>query len=379
MADRILVVRNRFIGDTVLAIPFLRNLRRRFPDAVIDVLVEPAARDVLADCPYVDEILTWKRPHRGLVGLPRMVRSTLALAGTLRDRGYTRAYVLKRSLSSSLLVWAAGIPARIGFAKKSRSSLLTKAVEIRRDRHEAELFLDLLRSDGIDVDDGRNENWVSPAAAAKVEKLLAGRPRGRPRVFVAPRSTDENREWPADRMACILRWLVEQRGCEIFFCGAPDDVVDHAEIRGKVGPGADDHIHDYSLDLSLRETCALISRMDVCLGVDTGLPHVASSFGVPTAVLYGPTDPAKWHPWKTESAIVQSPSSAVEEITVGQVSTAIAGLLDSVAARRAAADRPASGLRTIDLRTGSHRYEVYASTKAAAAAEPATKPLAHAH
>ena len=56
---RILVIRNRYIGDTVLAIPFLRNLRRRCPDAVIDVLVEPGAGQVLADCPYKDELIVW--------------------------------------------------------------------------------------------------------------------------------------------------------------------------------------------------------------------------------------------------------------------------------------------------------------------------------
>jgi heptosyltransferase-2 len=132
--ERILVVRNRFIGDTVLAIPFLRNLRRRFPAAIIDVLVEPAARDVLADCPYIDETITWKRPHRGFFKIPWMVKSTLDLAARLQSRGYTRSYVLKRSLAGSLLVWCARIPVRIGFASKRWASLLTRAVELRRDR-----------------------------------------------------------------------------------------------------------------------------------------------------------------------------------------------------------------------------------------------------
>jgi heptosyltransferase-2 len=376
--ERILVVRNRFIGDTVLAIPFLRNLRQRYPDATIDVLVEPAARNVLADCPYVDELITWKRPHRSLFKLPWMIKSTLALAARLRSRGYTRAYVLKRSLAGSLLVWAAGIAARIGFASKGWSPLLTHGVELRRDRHEAELFLDLLRSDGIEVDDGRNENWTSPAAAVKVGKLLAAAPRGRKRVFVAPRSTDIHREWPVDRMACVVRWLVEQRGCEIYFCGAPDDTVLHAEIRGHVGAAADGHVHDLSLDLSLREAAALIAKMDLCVGVDTGLPHIAASFGVPTAVLYGPTDPAKWHPWKTRSAIVQSPTGAIDDISVGEVAKAVIGLLDTAATPQPAAARVAPALQTIDLRTGGFRYEVLHS-QPPAAAEPATKPLAQAH
>ena len=103
-AERILVVRNRFIGDTVLAIPFLRNLRRKFPQATIDVLVESDSGDVLADCPYQNAILTWMRPQRKQSSVLRTLVNLLATAKWLRSRHYTRAYVLKRSASSALLI-----------------------------------------------------------------------------------------------------------------------------------------------------------------------------------------------------------------------------------------------------------------------------------
>ena len=53
-ADRILVVCTRYLGDTILAVPFLRSLRRACPRARIDVRAEGAARALLADCPHVD-------------------------------------------------------------------------------------------------------------------------------------------------------------------------------------------------------------------------------------------------------------------------------------------------------------------------------------
>ena len=64
LEKRILVIRNRHIGDTVLAIPFLRNLRRKYPDAIIDVVVEHGAGQILEDCPYKNELLVWNRPKR---------------------------------------------------------------------------------------------------------------------------------------------------------------------------------------------------------------------------------------------------------------------------------------------------------------------------
>lgn len=380
--ERILVVRNRFIGDTVLAIPFLRNLRQRFPGALIDVLVEPAAQDVLVDCPYIDEIIVWSRPHRSTLALPRVLRSVFQLAAKLRRRRYTRGYVLKRSLASGLLVWLAGIPHRVGLTTKGRSPLLTHPVALRRQRHEAELFLDLLREDGIEVDDGRNENWTSRAAAGKVERLLARTPAGRPRIFVAPKSTDERKEWPAERMGRTIRRLVEKRGCEVFFCGGPDDSEHHLEIRAHAGPEAAGHIHDLTAELSLREAAALISRMDLCCGVDTGLPHIAASFGVPSVVLFGRSDCEKWHPWKAPCRLVRSPSSSMLDIEVEEVVAAVSQLLD--VGRPAVATQPTRTIKTLDLRQGRYRYEVVSTgdasdSKDRAAAEPAVKPLAQAH
>ena len=70
--ERILVVCTKYVGDGVLAIPFLRNLRRAFPQARIDVLGGTGTREILAACPYHDEVLVWSRPER------RSCRTSLA-------------------------------------------------------------------------------------------------------------------------------------------------------------------------------------------------------------------------------------------------------------------------------------------------------------
>jgi heptosyltransferase-2 len=396
---RILVVRNRYVGDTMLAIPFLRNLRRRFPHAVIDVLCESGAAALLADCPYTDELLDWRRPQR--VG--RIVWGSLAnvraTARWIRGRGYDRVYLLKRSLSTALLAWLAGIPFRVGF-RSFGACLLSQVVTIARHRHQAELFLDLLRADGIAVDDGRNECWTTPDSVARADALLAGVAVDRPRVFLAPQSTDVDRLWPLDRFARIVEWLVGERGCEVFLCGAPGDAPVHADLLRRVSRTAAAHVHDHSADLSLRDVGGLIARMDLCLGVDTGLPHIAASNGVPVVVLAGPTDPNRWHPWKSAGEVVKGTPkrfagllagrrsaadglrwapepAAMETISVAEAMAAI----DRVLPKRAPVAAPVRPpLTVVDLRQGRHRYEIWQSPPVApAAAEPATNPLAHAH
>lgn len=391
-AGRILVVCTRYIGDTVLAIPFLRNLRRAFPDATIDVCAEGGARMVLADCPYVDELVAWRRPT-GRRGLAASLAAIRTQATWLAGRGYDRAYLLKRSLSGAILATLAGIPHRVGFAADGRA-LLHTAVKPSRGRHQAARYLDLLAADGIAVDDGANENWITPAAAAHVDRLLAPLPTGRPRVFIAMRSTAKEKHWPADRWAVLVSRLVTERRCEVVLCGAPDDVLMHDAVREAAGPLVAAHVHDLSAHVSLRETGALLARMHLCLGVDTGLVHLAASHDVPVVVLFGPTDPNRWSPWTPRATVVRSrlvrrplvdrlgltgqrSHAAWDFGTADMADIGVTDVLEAVTAQL-----PAIPVRTLDLRTGGFRYEVVAGfppPAASAAAQPATKPLAQAH
>jgi heptosyltransferase-2 len=390
-AERILVVCTRYIGDTVLAIPFLRNLRRAYPHARIDVCAEGGARAVLADCPYVDELVAWRRPA-GRRSIARSLAAIRTQAAWLRSRGYDRAYLLKRSLSGALLASLAGIPHRVGFAADGRM-LLTTAIAPSRGRHQAARYLDLLRADELPVDDGRNENWITPAAAARAATLLAPLPAGRSKVFLAVRSTAKEKHWPLDRWAMLVTRLVHERHAEVVLCGAPDDLPTHDALRQAVGPAVAAHVHDLTAEISLRDTGALMARMDLCIGVDTGLVHLAASHDVPVVVLFGPTDPNRWSPWTPRATVVRSARirrSLAERLglvrrhgvhawpfgTASLDDIPVSDVLESAAAFLAEPVPPA--IRTLDLRTGGFRYEVLVGS-AAAAAEPATKPLAQAH
>jgi ADP-heptose:LPS heptosyltransferase len=269
------------------------------------------------------------------------------------------------------------------------------------------------------VDDGHAENWTSPDARLHVSSLLESLPAGRPRVFIAIRSTAAEKHWPTDRWAALVEWLVERQGTDVILCGGRGDVPHHEALRAAVGPEVAAHVHDFTKDLSLREAGALVASMDACVGVDTGLMHMAASFGVPVAVLFGPTDPNQWSPWSPRAVVVRSGSvkqtfsdrmatrnlarplawplgeASMNDIGVEDVVTAVSTLIPERTGAPEPVSLPAAKptpspaprvptLRTLDLREGSFRYEVVAidaasATAARAAAEPATKPLAQAH
>src|SRR5688500_13490935 len=100
-AQRILVVRYRFIGDTILMVPFLRNLRRAYPQAQIDMLVGPQSGAVLDHCPYVDNFITFDTTkfHK-YDRSDNQQRHFLSYVWQLRKEKYDLALVLKRSVSA---------------------------------------------------------------------------------------------------------------------------------------------------------------------------------------------------------------------------------------------------------------------------------------
>jgi heptosyltransferase-2 len=300
---RIMVIRYRFIGDTVLAIPALRNLRRAFPHATIDVLAEPVSGDTLALCPYKNELLYYGPRLRGEKKRAAQFPTTLlGVARFLRARRYDRCYILRRSFSSAILPLLAGIPHRVGFATDRRGWLLQRSTPYA-DQHEVECFLDVLRADDIPVTDNYNENWTDPAADAKV---AAGLPAGnRPRVFVCAKSVFELKDWAPDRFAQLIAWLVNERGCEIHLCDSPGLAGYYDQIRAALpAPLARDMI-DWSRQLSIKESNSLFKCMDLAVGIDTGLLHLAASFHVPVVGLFGPLEPWRWHPWDTQHTVVR--------------------------------------------------------------------------
>ena len=321
---RILVIRYRFIGDTVLAIPFLRNLREAFPAAKIDVLAEPVSGETLALCPYKDELLFYAPRLKGeKKRQAKFPTSALGAAAFLRARHYDRCYILRRSFSSAILPLLAGIPHRVGFATEGRRWLLQRSAPYA-DKHEVECFLDVLRADGIPVTDTRNENWSDPATD---QRLAAALPAGRrPRVFVCAKSVFALKDWAPDRFASLIAWLVNERGCEIHLCDSPGNAAYYEEIRAALpAPLARDWV-DWSKQLSIRESNSLFRRMDLAIGIDTGLLHLAASFHVPVVALFGPLEPWRWHPWDTAHTILRpddvSGPRPLLRLTVAEVQTA---------------------------------------------------------
>ena len=304
-AKKILVMRYRFIGDTVLTVPFLRNLRAAYPGAQIDLMLEPFSGQVIEGCPYVDRIIPFelKTIHKYSTGSERgRLGAYLHYRNLIRKERYDAVFVLKRSLSSALLVWAAGVPRRIGFATEGRRLFLTDPVAYRHDQHEVENFLDCLRSLAIPVASTHLELWNTPDQEQKARELFvqAGWKESDLKIIIHAAASLSAKQWPLERFAAVMRSLQDIHGAKFVYTGSKGDSPLYEEIE-RQGPFKGLNLCGVT---SVRENIAVYRSCDLFFGVDSGPMHMAAAAGVPVVALFGPTDERKWGPWGSGHRVV---------------------------------------------------------------------------
>lgn len=288
---KILVIRYRFIGDTILMIPFLRNLRYAYPDAQIDVLAGPVSGEILGNCPYINDLIMFDttRKHR-YENTDTKKQSFWSYVKFLRQRKYDKVYVLKRSLSSAILAFCAGIKQRIGYNTEGRGLLLTKRVPYIKNRHEVECFLDLLRYDGIEIKDNHLENWIySDSGFINENDKL--------RVLVHATSGNINKQWPPEYFAQVITYLSNTLKARVYYTGTQQDAQLYEKIHSLIPEKLDIEPINLCGKLSIKDSTALISKMNFVIGSDSGTLHIAASVNIPVIGIYGPMNPQKWVTW----------------------------------------------------------------------------------
>jgi heptosyltransferase-3 len=285
--SRIAVIRLRSLGDCVLTTPALRLLKSHRPDVRIGVVVEERFSAVFAGSPDVDEILP--PDARALAKWrPKMV---------LNFHGGTRSMWLAAASRAEITA---------GFAHHAYSFLynakIPRAQEILCDQrpvHTAEHMASAMFWMGV------------PPAEIPRARLTAGKPAptGAYAVFHPFASTPE-KTWPAESFLAVAGHLRDKAGLDPVFLAGPEDDPS-AFARFNVCRNA-----------PLDQVKNLVAGAQLFIGNDSGPAHIAAAFGVPVVALFGPSDPANWAPWRTESQVIASPES-IGRISVDQVITAI--------------------------------------------------------
>ena len=296
---RVLVVRLRSIGDTVLATPSLHALRRFLPHARIDVLLEDWVAPLLEGSDEVDRVLTVRRKSQS---------SRLRIARQLRSEGYDVAYNLHGGSTAALLMRASGARQRVGYADYAYAALhnhtAPPSAELwgREKTHSAEQQLALLGWTGVPVTDRPASRLaVTDAAAAVIRQRLDEEAKlspHQPFALIHPAAAFDTKTWAASNFARVVEHLATRGLTSIAVAGPGEErVID--EVR------AHTHVPLAGFtNLSLPELTALAARASLFVGNDSGVAHVAAAVRVPQVVVFGSSNVAHWRPWTNAPAEV---------------------------------------------------------------------------
>ena len=286
-APSVVLVRLRSLGDTVLATPAFAMLRRAIPDAVIHVVMERKFAGVLAGNPDIDGVLEASAPA-GAVAKARLVRRIRGLRPGLcidMHGGSTAAWLT--ALSGAR--WRAGSAhfrhswaynARIPRAQEVLGRPPTSTVHTAE--HHAAAMIHL----------GAPDDEIPPARLDGEPPVL-----GRPAYSVLHvGAAYHTKRWALERFRTVAAEIRRVHGLEAVFVAGPGDTVPEERLPGF-------EIRD---GLSLAGLKSLLAGARIFVGNDSGPAHVAAAFGVPCVVIFGSSDSAVWHPWKTAYRVVET-------------------------------------------------------------------------
>jgi lipopolysaccharide heptosyltransferase I len=332
----VLIVRLGALGDIVHALPVLASLRRQWPAAAIDWLVERRHAPLLELAPDVTTRVVFDRDRMwGEHGWVRTLRA-------LRRRQYDLVLDVQGLLKSAVLARGTGATAVYGFARghareRLAAALYTMPVDPRGARHVVHRNLAIARAAGAAP---RLEFPLRrPVPGARVAEAIA-EAHG-PFVLLNPGGGWPNKQWPAERFGVLAARVRRAVGWPVLVLWGPGEpalaekVVAAASGTAQMAP-----------ETSLHDLVALIAAAGLVVAGDTGPLHIAAALGVPVVGIFGPTDPARNGPWSPADAVVSRSAACscfhqrrchdrrwcLADVSVEEVQEAVEGRLGAAAA-----------------------------------------------
>lgn len=272
------------IGDVVLTIPFLAQLRAIFADAEITLLGRPYAAEILTGTGLVDRFieadLTWKTEGRSFNPLHYDWAELLRVVPVLRERKFDLAFQCRPHAREYALLALSGARRRVGYAKPGWGRTLTDSIAFgESDLQKKDAWLRLLEPFG-----GSREIEIPTLSVSSDEQLWAteflrtnGADPSNLLVAIHPGASVPEKRWPLDRFAEVARDLTGRKNVGVLGFIEPGGYGSAlADIEGVI-----------PAQVELRQMIALLSRCDLLVCNDSGPMHIAGALGVPTVAIFG--------------------------------------------------------------------------------------------
>ena len=307
---KILVRGTNWIGDAVMSIPALRELRRIFPDDQITLLTRSWADGLFQDASFIDEIVSYEKAKWP-------VRDILDNSQFLKRDNFDLAVLLPNSFESAITAFLTRISRRIGYNKDVRGLLLTDPIAVpewKDRRHEAYYYLNLVQNverlvlsrETVGRFEYNGMLEVSDERRAAARQFLSENSvdLSRPTVALGVGSANSRaKRWPVENYARLAELIARDAHQNVILVGSKDEEESAAEVevRSKVT------LVNLAGKTDLAMAAAVLSEVDMMVSNDMGLAHLAPAVGTKTVVLFGPTNPETTRPFAPNAYIQREP------------------------------------------------------------------------
>jgi ADP-heptose:LPS heptosyltransferase len=288
----VLVLRLDRIGDVLMSLPALHDLRRALPRARIRLAVGSWSAEVAKNAP-VDDVLVWSapwagRPQEGALPFAELRRQARAMRASPPDL----ALDLQGDIRAAWLMHETGARWRAGYANTGGRYLLTHVIGldetvswVEQNRRAVASILGTTAAEPT-------FQALTPEDRAFGTRLLetADLERRRPLVAIHPSGGRAVKQWPVERWAEVGYRLQEEHGATIVVTGSEAD----RPLAERLARGLAARPIDFTGRLTTRETMSVIAAMDLFLSPDTGPMHMACAVDTPSVSVFGPSDPARY-------------------------------------------------------------------------------------
>ncbi|HKR08545.1 MAG TPA: glycosyltransferase family 9 protein, partial [Gemmatimonadaceae bacterium] len=281
---RILVIELWNIGDIVLAMPFLAQLRALFPQAKITMLARPYARTILAGTDLVDEFidteLGWSETSVRHNPFAYHWLELVRVRRELKRGRFDLAFSSRMHVREYVVLALSGAGRRVAFSLGSGERVLTDAIPPGNpNRHKTADWLELLKPFGGPVRQDQSRLKASEVEQRWAREFLAAHGVSTEARLVAihPGASVPEKRWPLERFVEVAAAVAQMPDTKVLAFIAPDGYGERlSDVRGVI-----------TAKVNLRELIALVECCDVLVCNDSGPMHIAGAVGVPTVSIFG--------------------------------------------------------------------------------------------
>ena len=291
---RVVVFAPNWLGDAVMALPAIADVRRAAPDASLTIAARQSIAPLFSLVPGIDDVVV---PKRG--------RTPFSAAGQKGARPlFDVAILLPNSFHSALTAWQANVPERWGYRTDWRRALLTRAIDPPTGVHQVEYYQHLVRAVGLfqpSTFSGPPHIAISGELRAIGVKELtgAGWDGTRPLVALAPGAASGGaKRWPPASFAALARALAND-GIQSVMVGGRADLPVARQIEDALGvpgaaaaPGAprDGDVVLNLMGTDLPTLAGILSACRALVSNDSGAMHLGAALGIRVTAVFGPTN-----------------------------------------------------------------------------------------